>query len=331
MSKKLISLLLVLIISATVIVVGGTSAFAAANTTITVGSTNYTASVGDIVTYRVAVTYPEAKIATAQVELPVNFAFFEGPSQEDLDNIFGDNDDFAVYRYDTANTKGIVGYVGSYVSFNGMDCSASKTVFELSFKVIKTGNTNLHVGFRYVSDVNDKDIVNHKGTILENTGFTYTESLTVTSGSVKLSGTVTSYLDAAENVTVTIADKKTGTEITSAFVGKGNTLNYSFDVPAFCTYTLTVSKKNHVDRTYDVTVNEGDVTQNMKICPLGDANINGTVDIRDVNALYKHVMDTKKITDEYALDCADVNKNTTVDIRDVNALYKHVMSTKLLY
>lgn len=331
MSKKLISLLLVLIISATVIVVGGTSAFAAANTTITVGSTNYTASVGDIVTYRVAVTYPEAKIATAQVELPVNFTFFEGPSQDDLDSIFGSNDDFAAYRYDTANTKGIVGYVGNYVSFNGLDCSTSKTIFELSFKVIKAGSTNLHVGFRYVSDVNDKDIVNHKGTILENTGFTYTESLTVTSGSVKLSGSVTSYLDKTEDVTVTLSDKETGEVITPAFVGKGNTLNYSFDVEAFNTYTLTVSKKNHVDRSYDVTVNEGDVTQNMKICPLGDANLSGSVTSSDANTVYKHVLGTPKMTDPYAIKCADANKSNSLTSSDCNSIYKHVLGTKKLY
>ena len=96
-------------------------------------------------------------------------------------------------------------------------------------------------------------------------------------------------------------------------------------------YVLRVIGKNCVDHDYAVTVS-GDTELDVQINALGDVNLNGVVDIKDVNALYKHVMETKKITDPYAIQCGDVSKDyNTVDIKDVNALYKHVMETKVLY
>ena len=141
-------------------------------------------------------------------------------------------------------------------------------------------------------------------------------------------GTVTSYLSSSDTVTVQLLQ---GTTVKKSATVTGNTASYSItNVPAG-TYTLRVTKKNHVDRDYTVVIN-GDKTQNVTINPLGDVNLNGVVDIKDVNALYKHVMETKKITDPYALKCGDVSKDyNTVDIKDVNALYKHVMETKVLY
>ena len=78
---------------------------------------------------------------------------------------------------------------------------------------------------------------------------------------------------------------------------------------------------------YAVTVS-GNTTQNVTLCALGDVNQNRKVDIKDVNRLYKHVMETEKINDVYALKCSDVTgTNGKVDIKDVNKLYKHVMET----
>ena len=97
-------------------------------------------------------------------------------------------------------------------------------------------------------------------------------------------------------------------------------------------YKAVVSMENYVDREYSFTVSNGNVVQTqMQICPLGDVDLNGVVNIRDVNTLYNHVMETHLITDEYALKCANVNKDQTVNIRDVNKLYNHVMETELLY
>ena len=151
----------------------------------------------------------------------------------------------------------------------------------------------------------------------------------LSAGSVRtLHGAVTSYLDSAEQTTVQLIQN--GSVKKTAYVS-GNTGSYSFSNVAEGSYTLRVSKKNHVTRKYAFTVS-GNKTQNVEIRPIGDvAPKAGVVNIRDVNALYNHVMETDIITDEYLLQCGDVDNKNGVNIRDVNALYNHVMETALLY
>ena len=328
MSKRLISLLLVLILSASLIAIGSISS-SAAGATIKVGGTNYPVNIGDYVTYKLSFNYSANKIATAQMELPTVFSVLEGPSQDDLDSIFGENDDFSIFRYDTPNTHNVVGYVGSYVSFTGMDCSASVDVLTLHFKVIKAGTVTLAAGLRDVSDVKGNDIIDNDGVKIDNT-FSYTETLSVVPSTVKISGTVTSssYLFTTDTVTVKLSGNNSE-EVIETKTGTGASLPYSFDVSPFSTYNLTVSKNGHVERKYTVNVTDAGVTQNMKICPLGDVNNNGKVDIRDVNTLYNHVKGSTPITDEYKLWCGDVRTpiNGNPNIRDVNTLYNTVKSS----
>ena len=330
MSKRLISLLLVLVLAVSIVAVGSVSA-SAAGATITVGGKNYTANVGDIVTYKLSFTYPAAKIATAQAELPMDFSVLEGPSQDDLDSIFEANDDIGAFRYDTANARGLIGYVVNYVSFTGMDCSSATDVMTLQFKVLKAGSVTLKAGLRDVSDVQDHDIVDNKGKLLD-TGFTYTESLTVSSSKVTISGSVISGLN-ADPVTIRLTPTNSDDTLFTATV---NTLNgtYSFSVDPFSSYRIFMTKKNHVERTYTVSVNDADVTENLRICPIGDFDNNCKVNIRDVNSAYNHVMETNVVTDPYKIKCGDVAKpfaGTSINIRDVNALYNHVMEVTLLY
>lgn len=326
MCKRLISLLLVLILSASMIALGSISS-SAAGTTINVGGTNYSANVGDYITYQLAFTYSANKIATAQIELPVDFSALEGPSQDELDSLLGENDDFSIFRYDTANTHSIVGYVGSYVSFTGMDCSEPANVLTLHFKVLKAGTYTLAAGLRDVSDVKGNDIYDNDG-VKQDNSFSYTESLSVVSSAVKISGTVTSYLTATDTVTVKLSAGDSD-DVIETKTGTGKSTPYSFDVSPFSSYKLTVSKSGHVDREYAVSVTDADVTQDMKICPLGDVTNDGRVNIRDVNTLYNHVKGSATITDEYKLKCGDVNKpfNGSPNIRDVNTLYTMVKTS----
>lgn len=330
MSRRLISLLLVLALVTSLVAFGSVSASAAGTATITVAGRNYTANVGDLVTYKLTFTYPTANLATYQIELPVNFSRFSGPSQEELDNIFADIDDIGFYRYDTPNARGVVGYVENYVYFTGTDCKQPVVVMELYLKVISAGTTVLAADLRDVSDVQDHDIINNKGTVLDNT-FSYTESLTVTSGSVKLSGKVQSFLNSNDTVTVSLY-KEGATEPVAQVTGTGLSTTYSFDVESFTEYTLTAEKKNHVKRSYSVSVTNENAAQDMKICPIGDANNNGTVTSADSNAVYKHVLGSKLITDEYMLACADVvGSKPGVTSADSNSIYKHVLGSKKLY
>ena len=147
-------------------------------------------------------------------------------------------------------------------------------------------------------------------------------------GAYSVSGTFTSYLAATDAVTFQLLQDNT---VKYSTTKTGNTGTFSITNVAEGTYTLRVMKKNHTTRDYAVSV-RSDTEISVTINPIGDVTLNGVVDIKDVNALYKHVMESKKLTDPYAIKCGDVaNDVGSVDIKDVNALYQHVMETKPLY
>ena len=144
-----------------------------------------------------------------------------------------------------------------------------------------------------------------------------------------LSGSVTSYLqneypDAVVTVTLTGNDNN----FTAAVTG---TDSYSIaDVPAG-SYELSVEKEKHVTRTYDVTVS-ADTTQDVKICPIGDATNDGKVNMFDYNAVYKHISKNPELAeDSYQRACADATGDGKVNMFDYNAIYKHANKTNLLF
>ena len=142
---------------------------------------------------------------------------------------------------------------------------------------------------------------------------------------ITISGTIKSYGDAAGEVTVTLLNGETEVATVTSTDG-----TYSLLAPAAGTYTLTVAKANHVTRTYEITVADTAITQDVEIHLIGDVNGNGSVTITDVNRVYAHVKQTKLLTD-YELLCADVNGAGGVTITDVNRMYAHVKQTKLLW
>lgn len=148
---------------------------------------------------------------------------------------------------------------------------------------------------------------------------------------VSLSGTVTSFGDEAEQTTVQLFPS--GSE-TPAFIVMltGTHAMYSFEGVSAGTYTMKVMKNNHVAREYTVTVGAENVTQDVKICLLGDVTGDGNVNTTDVSRLYAHVRGTKLLTDEYALACSNVaGTDATVNTTDVSRLYAHVRGTKTLW
>ena len=106
----------------------------------------------------------------------------------------------------------------------------------------------------------------------------------------------------------------------------------TYDIPEVApgTYTMRVSKKNHVTREYTVTVS-GDVkTQDVKIHLMGDINGDGRISIGDVNQANLHAKG-KKILLGYELACADINGDGRVTISDVNKLNLHNKGKSLLW
>ena len=106
-----------------------------------------------------------------------------------------------------------------------------------------------------------------------------------------------------------------------------------YDIPEAApgTYTMQVSKKNHVTREYTVTVSGSAKTQNAEIWLLGDVNADGRVNAMDCTRLFMHVNKTQPLTDAYALKCADVNRDSRVNAMDCTRLFTHVNRTQPLW
>ena len=145
-----------------------------------------------------------------------------------------------------------------------------------------------------------------------------------------VSGTITTFLDGTDAVTVTLT-REGDSSPSYAKVVYGNSATYTFDSVAEGTYTMSVSKKNHVTRTEKVVVGATTVTKNMKVHPKGDINGDGKITTLDYMKTNAYVKGTITLT-EYEMKCADVigtdGKVTTADAMRINA---HVKGTKYLW
>ena len=141
---------------------------------------------------------------------------------------------------------------------------------------------------------------------------------------VAVSGTVTSYLDESE-VTVELLDGETVAYTTTAADGK-----YAIENVAPGTYTMKVSKANHVTRTYEVVVADAAVTQDAEINPLGDVTGDGKVKSNDWNMMYKAINGTVTL-EGYQFACADLNSDGKIKANDWNRVYKHINDIEKLW
>lgn len=146
----------------------------------------------------------------------------------------------------------------------------------------------------------------------------------------KLTGTITSYGSTSDEVTLEIFEAKSGSLYRSV-CEKGNGVYYSLSDVAYGTYTLKVSKKNHVTRTYTFCVDSADATLDMKICLSGDVTGDGKVNIMDVAKLYSHVKGVGALTDSYILACGNVTGDSKVNIMDIAKIYANVKGQSKLY
>lgn len=148
---------------------------------------------------------------------------------------------------------------------------------------------------------------------------------------VTLTGTATAKSATTGDVIVTVKDSN-GAEVGTATVASGQT--YTIDgIPEEAGLTVEVSSTikgnskptvdKYVTRTYalDATTT---TTLNVELCPKGDVDNTGTVNMMDVTKLYNHAKPGgTKITDSYSVDCGKVLGGATVSMRDVTALYNH--------
>ena len=144
-----------------------------------------------------------------------------------------------------------------------------------------------------------------------------------------LSGTVKSFGSTTDPVTVQLFGSGSSSAAYSTTV-KGNSASYTISGVTPGTYTVKVSKKNHVTRAYTVTVSAGTKTQNAQIHLLGDVNGDGRINTSDVGKANMHAKNKKLLTG-YEFACADINGDGRINTSDVGKINMHAKNKKRLW
>lgn len=160
----------------------------------------------------------------------------------------------------------------------------------------------------------------------DNSGGTVTVEAAAVTG-VTVSGTVKSYGDETENVTVTLTPEN-GTPMTT--VVTGNSAAYKFENVSAGTYTLKVEKKGHTPWTESITVGSTAVAKDVTVYLYGDVNRNGTVTSTDALQISQHIAGTRSF-DAYQMLLADVNHKNGVTSADALWVSQRVAGTRDIY
>ena len=163
------------------------------------------------------------------------------------------------------------------------------------------------------------------------TALTVEYSLAVSSG---LRGQVVSFHDDSDVTVALFADGSAQPQYTTTVPAgekSGGKYTAVYDIPevAAGTYTMKVSKKNHVTREYTVTVGAENVTQDVEIWLLGDVNGDGTINVKDKKLIFNHLNDPSGALTGYALDVGDVNRDGTINVKDKKLIFNHLKGTSL--
>ena len=149
----------------------------------------------------------------------------------------------------------------------------------------------------------------------------------VTAGSV--TGTVKSFGSDTDTVTVQLFKSGSSAAAYSTTV-KGNSASYTLSNVALGTYTVKVTKKNHVTREYTLTVTAGTNTQNAEIWLSGDVNADGIRDMTDVVQICRRFNGKASVFDNgnaatkaYRLKVADIYIDNSIDTTDFNQILRY--------
>ena len=160
--------------------------------------------------------------------------------------------------------------------------------------------------------------------------------LPVKAKGVSVSGTVTSYGDASEDVTVTLTKQgETGTDFTDTLTGASGSApysqTYSFAAVPAGDYTLKVEKKGHAPFTKEITVGDSNVTEDVTVYLIGDVNGDGRVNGTDKAILTRYLANWPGY-EAYivSMAAADINQDGTVNGTDKAILIRYLAGC-LLY
>ena len=146
------------------------------------------------------------------------------------------------------------------------------------------------------------------------------------------SGSIQSYGDPTDPITVELFPQGSDAAAYTSVISNGAN-SFCFSGITASSYTLVISKKNHVTRYVylDIEVGNNTMEHSLQIRLIGDITGEGKVNVGDVARLYGHIRKTSIITDEYILACAEVTGDGRINVGDTATLYSHVKNTKKLY
>lgn len=215
----------------------------------------------------------------------------------------------------TANTIDLSGSGSVTLTASGNQTSAM-----IGGKVTATSGTKLEKGTYYpgLETYDGEYDEANKITVLQ---FVHEDSAPTTN--ISVSGTVKSYGDAGEKVTVTLTPTAGGTPLTTTVYGNSQT--YSFSAVPAGTYTLKVEKKGHAPWTENITVGTDNITgKDVTIYLIGDLTGDGKINIADVMKLARYVNNKTKYPLGSLLWCGDLTGDDKVNIADVMKLARYV-------
>ena len=239
---------------------------------------------------------------------------------------------YKVEEYDSTNFKNGVRWSvsGSYISVGSNTKAEAGKTYTVEISLVPTSNQYTFKDSGMSGKVNGETADAGKYATNNNyLKYNFTVSDTpVTDVTVN----VTSYLDATEDVTVELVQDGI-TKYTKSVKGTiSSAAAVSFDGVVSGTYTIRVSKKNHVTREYNnVNISGTTYSYTTKICPKGDANLNGSVQANDAMLAYRSSTNTYTFTDDYAKKCADANGNGYVQANDAMMIYRQSTGKHTLF
>lgn len=141
-----------------------------------------------------------------------------------------------------------------------------------------------------------------------------------------ISGSVTSFGDEWwENVYISLSDADGNIIYDSAEI-EIDVNEFAFTALNAGEYVMTVSKKGHVTRKYEISITDESLQIDVKIHISGDVNGDGKVTVADYAKVLKHTKKTETLSD-YEFDCADVTADGRVTVADYAKILKHVKKT----
>ena len=138
---------------------------------------------------------------------------------------------------------------------------------------------------------------------------------------------------------VKVSDSDTSTDMTVTAVsaeGKETSVsaksmgNYSIADLEAGTYTLKISGGKYVEKTYEITVTDGDLAMDVNLNPLGDINGDGKVTTADVGMANSHAKGIN-ILEGYKFECADAKIDGAITTADVGMINSHAKGIKALW